>query len=324
MTTFGDQVYQHGGVPVGSAPLPLIMGNTYFVSSVSGSSGNDGTKERPYLTIQQAIINSTNNDCIICMPGHTETISSTVATNSSLTFHVDSSHVGLTIWGVGEYDYRPTFTIGAAAANIELMGANCRLHNLKFLAGTTATANCILVDAVGVKITNCLFEEVPASTYCFHDVITTASTDNAADGLHVEGCFFYQPMDDASGSIVFLGAHQDATILNNKFICGWTSGGTGHPAIYGADTASFAGLEIAYNKIVGALASGTVGIHLATEATLSYGWIHNNYIGVTTSGGVVGTEGVLVGTSCNIMCFENYYTCEPLEQGALRPVAYTT
>jgi hypothetical protein len=41
MTTFGDQVYQYGGVPVGVGETP-ITGSTFFVDSANGNDGNTG------------------------------------------------------------------------------------------------------------------------------------------------------------------------------------------------------------------------------------------------------------------------------------------
>lgn len=57
MTTFGDQVYQNGGSPVG---MPVSIGNvvdpkTYYVNPTTGSDGNKGTSiKKPFATIGKA------------------------------------------------------------------------------------------------------------------------------------------------------------------------------------------------------------------------------------------------------------------------------
>jgi hypothetical protein len=319
MTTFGDQVYQHGGVPVGAAPLPLIMGNVYFVSSVTGSSGNDGTKERPYLTVGQAIVNSTNNDCIIVMPGHTETISSTVAGGSSLCFHVDSSHVNLTIWGVGNYDYMPTFT---QTAKIELKGANCTLHGCKFVSGSTALDQAAQVTAKGVTISGCRFEEVAASTYCYQEGIVVGSADNDSDGCTIKDCVLYMDSGQSSGAIIITGAHHDLTILRNK-VAGWFSSGGG--PIFSADTVAMKNVEVGWNMIANTQSTATntyVGIRF--DSKTGTGYIHNNYIQSETSGDGGATPVVVVNATCTIGCFQNFHSGESVESGLLTPVVYAT
>ena len=44
MTTFGDQVYQYGGVPVNASGIPLTYGDVYFVDYNSGSDDGNGKK----------------------------------------------------------------------------------------------------------------------------------------------------------------------------------------------------------------------------------------------------------------------------------------
>ena len=318
MPTFGDMVYHLGGVPA-AAGLPLILGNVYFVSSVTGSSGNDGTRDKPYLTVAQAIVNSTLNDCIIVMPGHTETISSTVAGGSSLCFHVDSSHVNLTIWGVGNYDYMPTFT---QTAKIELKGANCHLYNLKFVSGSTNLDQAMQITAKGVKVEGCRFEEVAASTYCYQEGVVVGSADNDSDGATLIGNVLYMDSGQSSGAIIVTGAHNDLTINSNK-IAGWFSSGGG--PIFSADTASMKNIEVGWNMIANTQSTATntfVGIKFDTKT--GTGYIHNNYIQSETSGDGGATPVVVVNATCTIGCFGNLHSGESGESGLLTPAVYAT
>jgi hypothetical protein len=310
-------VYHSGGIP--TAPgMPLILGNVYFVSSVTGSSGNDGTKDRPYLTVAQAIVNSTLNDCIVVMPGHTETISSTVAGGSSLSFHIDSSHVNLTIWGVGNYDYMPTFT---QTAQIELKGANAYLHNLKFVAGSTALAIGAWIDAKGVTIDGCRFEEVAATTLTFNEGIITSATANAADGLTITNNTFYMDSGKSSGAIIIAGAHHDLTINYNK-IAGWFSSGGG--PIYSDSTVAMKNIEVGWNMIANTqstITNSDLGIKF--DSKTGTGYIHNNYI-ICEASGVGPAEGVIVNATSTIGTFNNYVSGESGESGLLTPLVYAS
>ncbi|MHA2377569.1 MAG: hypothetical protein ACXAB9_15555, partial [Candidatus Thorarchaeota archaeon] len=281
--------------------------------------GNDGTKDRPYLTVAQAIVNSTLNDCIVVMPGHTETISSTVAGGSSLSFHIDSSHVNLTIWGVGNYDYMPTFT---QTAKIELKGANAYLHNLKFVSGSTNLDMACAIQAKGVTLDGCRFEEVAASTFCYQEGILVGGTDSDADGTTIKNCILYMDSGQSSGAIIISGAHHDLTINRNK-IAGWFSSGGG--PIYSNDTASMKNIEVGWNLIANTQSTATntyVGIYF--DSKTGTGYIHNNYIQSETSGDGGATPVVVVNATCTIGCFENLHSGESLESGLLTPAVYAT
>ena len=74
MTTFGDRLYQYGGMPVDSGKNP-IFGKVWFVDGTNGDANNGGRKpDDAYLTIQQAITaqianTSSLGDVIYVMPG---------------------------------------------------------------------------------------------------------------------------------------------------------------------------------------------------------------------------------------------------------------
>ena len=81
MTTFGDQLYQYGGVPVTVAPTPYSMyRNAIFVDMALGADGNDGYGiDRAKVTIQAGIDAATSGDMIVVLPGR-HIISSGLAT----------------------------------------------------------------------------------------------------------------------------------------------------------------------------------------------------------------------------------------------------
>jgi hypothetical protein len=60
------------------APL-LFNGDVWYVDSQTGDDSFDGRdRERPFATLGQAVDDSAAGDLIVCLSGHTETISSTI------------------------------------------------------------------------------------------------------------------------------------------------------------------------------------------------------------------------------------------------------
>ena len=216
MTTFGDQVYQFGGVPVGSLPNIFTESNYYFVDKATGLAGNTGLKvSEPLDTIAAAIalmsarINWSNspwsrNDVLVIGPGkYDETL-------TSLPY-------GCTMIGLGDardQDGERGVTIysstGSAVDATSVI--NMGLYNLRF-EGTGANPvfevdnfnnnvvkNCVFAGPTDDSGTNC-FEVVKDMTnsvlsHClFHRCAygIYINTDNAnskqATGDTIEYCY---------------------------------------------------------------------------------------------------------------------------------------
>ena len=312
MTTFGDMVYHSGGVPVISGGLPVVAGSVYWVSSLLGSSAYDGRKEFPFDTLSRALDFSTINDCIILMPGHVENITTT------RTFAIDQA--GTIVWGLGQYDYRPTFSHTVIAAYAKIEAANVWIHNIKFVAGTTGTNTGLLVDAVGAKVTDCVFEEVAASTYCYDECLITGATANDAEGLHIANCLFYQDSAESSGGIIVPINQNNVKITNNRFYGTWTTGGG--PIVL-SSTVAVIGLEITHNLISNTQSSATKsGITVLSDAAQGI-VAYNCLVTAGSSGQNLGT-GIQVSASGTIGVFENYVTGRPAESGRLDPAVFST
>jgi len=311
--TYSDMVYHMGGVPANSQ-MPLIVGNVYFVSSLLGSSAYDGkTKEFPFNTVTRAMDFTTVNDCLLLMPGHVETIT------TSADFAMDQA--GMTIWGLGNYDYRPTFTAGATAGFANITAANVHIHNLKFVAGASGTAHAIKVEAKGFKATNCLFQDgAPASSMFYDEVIITGATAGEADGLRIEFCQFEHHEGISTGCIMIAGAQNDVRIYGNRISGSFTSGAG---PIFGDSTVAIYGLDVGWNMIANAETSvQMVGITFDTVA--GFGYIYHNYIQAESSGAGGATPVVVVNATCTVGCFQNFHSGESGESGLLTPAVYAT
>lgn len=326
MPTFADMVYQLGGMPV-SGELPLCVGKVLFVSSSKGNDTEyDGlTKDKPYATIDKAIAMSTHDDMIILMPGHTEAITTTAV------FNVDKDH--LTIWGMGEYDRRPSFNITTASGNrVVVSGANCRLHNIKITAGTTKAVQVALyVEDKGAKITNCHFEE-GASTGTSHTkdafqrVILTGATANEADGLTVQNCVIDAPSSLKTSAIEIGAVMDDIALINNRIAANCATG-TFAP-IYCAATGLIKNWTVMANTITNTFATTTApGIKILGEAAGSNGVIAYNLIAQGSSDlATFQTNTILIsatGTGQWIVA-ENYVCGKIQKSGVLCPAVVTS
>lgn len=92
MTTFGDQVFQHGGVPVNGL---LRTGNTYFVNPNSNSGGNGKKPSTPFTTMDAAVakLTSLKGDVIYIIPE--DAGFPPAATRQTATLTIDESAVSI-------------------------------------------------------------------------------------------------------------------------------------------------------------------------------------------------------------------------------------
>lgn len=144
--------------------VPSVLGylprNILYVDSVNGSTSNNGLlRSSAKATIAQALtlVADGMGDCIVVLPGHTETLATTTAGVS-----ITGSHDGVSILGCGNARNRPTLTCGAAdVTGVLVSGANVRLHNLRIVGSTSQTGaavGCLSITGADAKVTNCVFE----------------------------------------------------------------------------------------------------------------------------------------------------------------------
>lgn len=156
-----------------SAPF-FASGDIWYVSSTAtgaadavSPAGKDRIK--PLLTLAQAVTNAANNDTIVLLANHTETLTSTQTI----------SKTGLTIIGESLTTTRPKFTRNIAANGIlfDITGAGVTLQNLYFpaTATTASTGSKVRTAAVNTKILDCYFEASTLDTGAQFETITGAS-----------------------------------------------------------------------------------------------------------------------------------------------------
>ncbi len=135
------------GAPLipGGGTIPL-SGTYYFVDSVRGSDGNQGTFDSPLATLQQAISNCTAavGDCIVLKAGHAETISAAGG--------VTVSKSGIYIIGLGTGADRPTFSFSATASTFLISAANVAIGNILGVSAVDLCVSPFSITAAGCSL----------------------------------------------------------------------------------------------------------------------------------------------------------------------------
>lgn len=209
------------GVVIRGVPLQMTNpGKVFWVNNsavlpdtgIGGSNGNKGTYLQPFSTIDYAIgrCTASRGDIIMVMPGHSETIT----TDGGIAADV----AGVTIIGLGSGTVRPKIVLDtAAAAAVTVSAANVTLMNLVFEASFADVTNAIDVTAANLSVINCEFAEEGADLN-FVDIINASSTtDNTADGLHVEGCVS-TAIDAAIDSFIVTAADIDRLVVKDNVV----------------------------------------------------------------------------------------------------------
>ena len=177
---------------ISSFGMPIIGGNyittgdVYFVDSVTGSNGNTGKDtNHPWDDVDYAIgkCTASNDDHIFVFPGHTET--GTAAADWSLDV------AGINIIGLGNWDLRPTLTLGTSTAcDVNVSAANCRIKNIKFVSNINSLVNFLDLDEGNFICEDCFFE-----TSSGKEVLTFVDIATTKDNFRFSRCEFYQPSD---------------------------------------------------------------------------------------------------------------------------------
>jgi len=209
------------GITIRGVPIQqMYPGEVFWVNGssvvakngVGGSNSNPGTYQKPFGTIDYAIgrCTASRGDIIMVMPGHTET----VETDGGLACDV----AGIAIVGLGTGTLRPVVLLDtAAAAAVTVSAANVTLMNLEFRASFADVTNAIDVTAAWCSVIDCEFTEEGADLNFLDYIHCSSTTNNNADGLHVEECVG-TAVDAAQNSFVNIKADLDRlTVKNNVY-----------------------------------------------------------------------------------------------------------
>jgi hypothetical protein len=137
------------------ATTPVHMsGNVWYVNSTTGTdAGSPAGRERnkPLATIAQAITNASNDDVIIFLSTHAETITSNQIIAKRLVFVGEGTASGV-----------PTVTFtrnfNGTMFSISAGGAGSQFRNIKFPASSQASASARISTSAAVKMIGCYVE----------------------------------------------------------------------------------------------------------------------------------------------------------------------
>lgn len=212
MTTYGDQLFQMGGVPVGdgSGRYANPWSTTYFVDGDNGSDSNTGkTIDRSFKTIQKAVTTSTGGDVIYIKPK-----SYTMGTGFAR--YTEDVIIPNGATGSGST---------ATGANRSLIGVTPRRVASDFagVRWTYASTTNLNVEAAGTHLENIGFycEDATAAIYFEQDGATWTKSGgtgsslyncaikgdggilaNGSDSLQIIGCQFQASYDGDTSAII--------------------------------------------------------------------------------------------------------------------------
>lgn len=166
--TIGDDVVTGALLWVANGGFVWYVGST--VSGAADAAANVGAldggrrREKPLLTLAQAITNCADGDLIVCLENHAESLSAAVTINKKVT-----------IAGEGTGSTRPRFTCTGAVNMFDITVANVRLRNLYFPASTAVATARVRIATAGCQIVGCYFESGASDTNRAVHFITGAS-----------------------------------------------------------------------------------------------------------------------------------------------------
>lgn len=278
----------------------------WWVDNTYGLDGNPGTYSQPLKTLSRAVALASANDIVMLKPGHAETISSSTALTLSV--------ANLSIVGLGVGSSRPTFTLGTAtSARINVSAANVSISNCIFVANLAAIVTVFNVTtAKDFTVTDCEFRD-SSSILNFITIVTTSSTDNAADGLTFMRNRVLGLGTTAATTPIKLGGATDRVWIMDNYINLAILNNTS--AVLAHTSKVVTNLEMARNMVFRPNTdTATGGILITTSATTNTGMVHDNYVQAADV-----AAAILVTAGCNYGMFNNLYDGDADASGFVLP-----
>ncbi len=270
------------GVSIRGVPINIgFPGKVVYVNNssvipaggIAGSDTNQGTYLAPFYTLAAAVAVcvADRGDIIYVMPGHAETVSSATA--------LTINKAGISVIGLGQGTKRPLFTLTTAnTATINATANNIAFINCRFVANFLAIAACFtLTTAANFTLQNCAFADTSAILN-FAKIVNVSSTDNAADGLRIEGCEIISSHATNAFSVLGAVANIDRAVIQYNNIRSVTTNAAAVIApITNGKVMTNALINNNNINTVGATGTAT-GLLFTTNQTTNSGIVENNYL----------------------------------------------
>lgn len=304
------------GISIRGVPITTTNpGKVFWVNNsgvlpddgIGGGNGSPGTYQKPFSTIDYAIgqCKASRGDIIMVMPGHSET----VITDGGIACDV----AGVAIVGLGTGTARAKVVLDTDAdAAVTVSAANVSLVNLQFVASFADVKNAIDVTAANLTLLNCEFSEEGANLNYVDVINASSTTNNTADGLHVEGCVS-TAIDTAIDSFIVSAADIDRLVVRDCMV-NHANANALHfvEMLTGKDLTN---CWIENNRYHTLDAAGAVVISIDTT-TANTGFVCNNHV---SSRDIAGE--LICTTGTNITFSQNYSTSVLDGSGYLLPAA---
>lgn len=243
MTTFGDQVFEFGGAPVGSGRFSSPWATHYFVDYDNGSDNNPGKRpDDAKQTIQAAVTAASGGDVIYVNPRayqwaqgfrrYVEDIAVAVGDTTgsgNVSDNANMSLIGVTPRRASAGDINGVRLAKATATPVTVSAHAFHMENIDIFAeGATY--------AVDYKSTAWTIGSDGSSMYNCTVKGAMVTIEGGAD-LAFVGCRFHCAYDGVVGGITFEGGvnHQRPLIKNCEFLGGVTDAGADGPWITHTD-----------------------------------------------------------------------------------------
>ena len=278
--------FKHG---VSIRGVPLIQthpGQVFWVSNSSvvpvngatGSDSNDGTFDRPFATLAQAISSTTagRGDVIFMKPGHAESVTAAAG--------IVLSKAGVAIIGLGVGAQRPTITFTTAnTASITVTANDVSIQNVLFVGGFLNVATCFSIAnaqvATDFTVDMCEFRD-SSTVLNFVKIINVGTTANIADGLtFTRNKIFGKASSPAAGTTAVVTASDTArvTISDNIIVHDVLLNDT--PILFEGGALNHTGFIVSGNNCFRASTSCASSGHLiGSSSTACTGHVFDNYV----------------------------------------------
>lgn len=278
-----------GGIELRGMPvLNTHPANVYWVHSGTGSNGNKGTRERPFADIDYAVSRCSANkgDIIVCLPGHTETITAAAA--------IDLDVAGISLVGLGAGSLMPQIVFNHANASVAIGADNVTVKGMRFTSSITAVTVGVNIEANVdyAIIEGNLFDVDATGTDEFNHSIRMVDGNI---GTLIKDNVIHQGLGGAVAAI-----HMDADTAYTRILGNYITGDYSTACIVG-DTTLSTDVLIKGNLLIQGIGGniGTEpGIELLTGTT---GVIADNYIVCN----LATMAASIVADTCFL--FQNYY-----------------
>lgn len=275
------------------------IGNTYYVTNLSGAGGSNGNSglspSDPWQTLTYAETQVSAYDTIIVLPGHNETVTAEIA--------FDTNYVR--IKGVKSGSQRPILTPNLAGNCVSLDGIGVVIEGIEFaVPGTDSQDADIDMVGVGTAVIDCVFHG--STTDLNKDAIITVTA--TATGALIKGNRIYNEVVDVPIGISIEGAVDRCEVCDNAVMSASATIGYSSGAI--TDSAIATNLYVHHN-----LFSNTKAATAVVELGQSYGAMCFNHV----AGRHTTIASNCVTTTMNV--FENRVVEEANLNGGIIPAA---